>query len=74
MSSIPAEYDHIVWDFGDNRTANIINTSHSYDTFGTYAVRLIATSNFGCKDTITKNTTVHPMPMPMFKVNKQSIF
>jgi len=59
------------WNFGDNRTANTLNTSHSYDTFGTYAVRLIATSNFGCKDTITKNATVYPMPMLAFKVNKQ---
>jgi PKD repeat protein len=60
------------WNFGDNKTANTLNTSHSYDTFGTYAVRLIATSNYGCKDTITKNATVYPMPMPAFKVNKQS--
>ncbi|MDI1235093.1 MAG: PKD domain-containing protein [bacterium] len=60
------------WTFGDMRSASTLNTSHSYDTFGTYSVRLIVNSNQGCKDTITKNTTVFPMPIPAFNVNNQS--
>ncbi len=60
------------WDFGDTKKTTGLNASHNYDTFGTYSVQLIATSNQGCKDTIKKNTTVFPMPLPAFIVNKQS--
>jgi len=39
------------WSFGDNKIATIENPAHKYDEFGVYHVKLIATSENGCKDT-----------------------
>ncbi|MBL7891861.1 MAG: PKD domain-containing protein, partial [Bacteroidia bacterium] len=44
------------WSFGDtNLTSPAKNPSHTYNNAGTYMVRLIASSNLGCSDTLTKN-------------------
>ncbi|WP_243630203.1 PKD domain-containing protein [Taibaiella soli] len=39
------------WDFGDGTTSTQTSPSHTYTSFGTYSVRLIATGNGGCSDT-----------------------
>jgi gliding motility-associated-like protein len=43
------------WDFGDGSTISGIytNPSHFYSTPGTYAVRMIVTTQFGCQDSTT---------------------
>ncbi|MGZ8550617.1 MAG: PKD domain-containing protein, partial [Chitinophagaceae bacterium] len=52
------------WNFGDSSMLSIIqNPVHAYANAGTYTVSLITTSNTGCKDTISKNTVVHPLPV-----------
>ena len=43
-----------VWDFGDGGTSGLQNPSHTYLSLGSFTVRLIATNNLGCTDTITK--------------------
>jgi len=43
-----------LWDFGDNTTSTATNPSHTYTNQGPYDVTLVATSPFGCKDTLTK--------------------
>lgn len=47
-----------LWDFGDGSTGTIHNPVHFYTTPGTYTVKLIMTTAFGCKDTITKTVTI----------------
>jgi PKD repeat protein len=47
------------WNFGDPgsgplNTSTLQNPTHSYSATGSYNVRLIATSNRGCKDTIVQ--------------------
>ncbi|PCJ84311.1 MAG: hypothetical protein COA57_09400 [Flavobacteriales bacterium] len=54
------------WDFGDASASAIQNPTHLYTNPGTYVVELIATSSFGCKDTITQNTVRHPKPAAAF--------
>jgi len=61
-----------LWDFGDTKTSSATNPVKSYSTYGTYTIRLIATSNYGCKDTIEKNVTVHPQSNPDFTINKNN--
>ncbi|MES2593083.1 MAG: PKD domain-containing protein [Bacteroidota bacterium] len=55
------------WNFGD---ATSINTNqhptHTYNGFGTFSVSLIVTTNNGCKDTVVKSVTVHPLPAAQF--------
>lgn len=54
------------WIFGDGQTSTSQNPTHNYNTAGTYAVSLIATSQNGCKDTLTQNVNVHFLPVPAF--------
>jgi len=39
------------WSFGDTKIANIENPTHTYDEYGVYHVKLIASSENGCRDT-----------------------
>ncbi|NCU04302.1 MAG: PKD domain-containing protein, partial [Chitinophagaceae bacterium] len=43
------------WDFGDGGNSTNTNPVHTYTTAGLFNVRLIAESDQGCIDTITKN-------------------
>jgi gliding motility-associated-like protein len=73
-ATIPAEYDHIVWDFGDNSPfkvfynpkdislnsagESIITVFHTYAIDGLYPVTLTAYNRFGCSRSITEIVTV----------------
>lgn len=51
------------WDFGDGNTDTVQNPVHRYNTNGTFNIRLIITTNEGCKDTIIKPQVVNkPTP------------
>jgi gliding motility-associated-like protein len=50
------------WDFGDGSTSTVQNPNHVYATAGTYPVKLIITTNQGCKDSVVKNAMVYPQP------------
>jgi len=57
------------WSFGDANTAAVENPTHLYTAAGSYAVVLIATSDFGCLDTIQYTVVVHDLPIAAFTVN-----
>jgi gliding motility-associated-like protein len=42
------------WSFGDGGTSTQANPAHQYLTNGFFTVKLIATSSFGCSDTVTQ--------------------
>lgn len=42
------------WDFGDGTTSSQQNPAHTYNSFGSYTVTLIATTESGCRDTMRK--------------------
>lgn len=51
------------WNFGDNTALNTNqNPSHIFANDTSYTVTLISTTTNGCKDTIQKLVTVHPLP------------
>jgi gliding motility-associated-like protein len=54
------------WNFGDAATAATTNPSHSYSAAGSYTVTLIATTNFGCRDTITAPVVIDSVPAVAF--------
>ena len=55
------------WNFGDNSSLNTLqNPAHTYINAGTYIVPVIVTTNSGCKDTISKNVVVHPLPFAQY--------
>ena len=59
----------VLWDFGDGSSSTQSNPSHSYATPDTYYVKLVSTSDFACKDSITKLVYIMPMPVAEFSVN-----
>lgn len=52
------------WDFGDGSIGNQTNPAHTYTIPGNYPVKLVVTDVNGCQDSVTKNVTVHPPPLP----------
>ncbi len=46
------------WDFGNGSTATSTNSSTTYQTNGTYTVKLGITSSLGCTDTARKSITI----------------
>ncbi|MEI6596498.1 MAG: PKD domain-containing protein, partial [Bacteroidota bacterium] len=59
------------WSFGTgiNDTSSSSNPNKVYTTANTYSVKLISTSNNGCKDSLTKTVTVNPKPIVGFTQN-----
>jgi gliding motility-associated-like protein len=46
------------WDFGNTSTSTVANPSTSYAATGTFNVQLIATSEYGCSDTLVKPVSI----------------
>lgn len=63
-------FDSWQWDFGDTYSSNFLAPTHQYITDGTYAVKLIGISDFGCKDTLTRDITIYNKPLAIFTVDK----
>ena len=57
------------WEFGDDSTSSLQNPIHFYDTASVYITRLVATSQFGCKDSLSKQIAVSPAPTALFSVS-----
>ncbi len=53
-----------LWTFG-NQTDSSLNPVFPVNQTGTFPVRLITTSAFGCKDTAFSSVTVYPQPVAM---------
>jgi gliding motility-associated-like protein len=59
-----------VWNFGDNTlTSSLINPTHTYSFTNAYIIKLVATSNNGCKDSASKQITIFPKPKAGFTTN-----
>lgn len=68
-TSIPTTdtLDSWSWNFGDTSAISTAqNTSHLFDTAGSYTVQLIVVSTFGCVDSLSKVTVVNPNPLVSF--------
>jgi gliding motility-associated-like protein len=51
------------WDFGNGNTSALQNPlTQQYIIPGTPGVRLVVTNSSGCKDTVLKSVTIHPLP------------
>jgi PKD repeat protein len=48
-----ADAVHFNWDFGDGTSSELFEPNHKYLKSGNYNVRLIATSDYGCSDSLT---------------------
>ncbi|HMK02833.1 MAG TPA: PKD domain-containing protein [Ferruginibacter sp.] len=57
------------WDFGDGTTASSLDVNHTYAQPGTYTVKLVITSNNGCKDSIFSTVNVFASAVAAFTIN-----
>ena len=63
-----------LWSFGDGGTATTLNASHGYASSGNRIVKLVATSNYLCKDSISSPVIVFDqLPPPVITVDSGSI-
>lgn len=62
-----------LWNFGDNNTSTAANPSHVYTAGGNYTVTLIATNQFGCKDTFVFPNQVVVNQTPSAAINSSSL-
>jgi PKD repeat protein len=60
-----------VWLYRDTVFSNSQNSNTSFNHIGTYPIKLIATSSFGCKDSTVKNVITYPHPVAKFEINNK---
>ncbi|MBI1184788.1 PKD domain-containing protein, partial [bacterium] len=65
-SSITKGINHYKWTFGDGGKSLNTTPSYLYSKDGSYTVRLVATSDKGCQDSMDKSVTVYPQPVADF--------
>jgi PKD repeat protein len=56
------------WSLGDGNTFTTQNKKHVYSNPGQYNVRLVVSTSFNCKDTVTKTIKIFPKPVASFTV------
>lgn len=63
-----------IWDFGNGGSANIYNPTYTFLSSGTYTVKLSATTQVGCTDSIKKTITIYPKPVASFLSSDTACF
>ena len=61
------------WNLGDGNTSLLSTPSHLYGNAGVHPVQLIATSDKGCIDSLTKNVRVWQNPNAQFKATDTTL-
>ena len=54
------------WNFGDGDSSTVQNETHTYLSTGSYNVRLITSSSYGCLDTLVSTINITPRPQASF--------
>ena len=57
-STITSGYINNAWNFGDGTVDSTVNPTHTFAAVGTYSVKLVTTSDNGCKDSVTVNQNI----------------
>lgn len=67
LSTISEEtIDSHNWSFGDANTSFLADPTHGYGGHGFYQAQLIATSNYGCIDSVSHEVEIYPLPQVAF--------
>ena len=60
---------HFEWSFGDGFTTVLTNPNYVYSNPGYYTIKLVAMSDKGCRDSLSKNITIYPPATPPIPQN-----
>lgn len=63
-----------LWRLGDGNTDTSTHIKKQYADTGTYAIKLIATTPDGCRDSITRTAKILPSPAPAFTFSKKCTY
>ncbi len=64
ISNIPTgSINNWLWLFGDGQTSAVQNPNSTYSTAGGFNVKLLVTSNAGCKDSTINVVNINPLPV-----------
>lgn len=66
-STISAGTIGYLWDLGDGSVSSNTDPNYTYPTDGDYTIQLLATSNEGCLDSISKDITIFSIPVANFE-------
>jgi PKD repeat protein len=66
MSSLSTGIFSSLWHFGNGDTSTQSSPSKSFLSAGSYIVKLVTTTNYGCKDSLIKGVVVYPNPIASF--------
>lgn len=61
------------WDFADGRTSTTVSPKYSYNSPGSYNVKLVVFYSSGFKDSATKQVIIYPKPQANFYANNQCL-
>lgn len=61
------------WDFGNQTISSLENPKIKYSNIGTYKIKLVETSPFGCIDSLSKIIHVWDPPKAIFTIDKDSL-
>jgi gliding motility-associated-like protein len=65
-SNITTGTYNLQWNFGDGTNSSNQSIIHSFLQPGVYPVKLLTVSDFGCRDSTSKNVSVNPDPVLVF--------
>ncbi len=61
LNNLTEGADSFYWNFGNNNDeSNIENPLYKYNSVGNYEIMLVATTQFGCKDTVYRFVRIEP--------------
>jgi len=67
-----------LWDFGDATFSGLANPTNVFynnsNVDKVFTIKLIASDQYGCKDTSTKTIKVFPKPIALFQANPNTVF
>ncbi len=65
-SSVSSGTLNYAWDFGNTLQSNLTQPIIKYNLPGNYLIKLVATTNNACKDSLTKSITIYDSPVVNF--------
>jgi PKD repeat protein len=75
ITNASSNFATLAWTFGDGSSSNTTASSFTktYASAGTYNVKLVSTSSFGCKDSLTKQVSLFSKPTASFSTSNSCV-